>query len=111
MREFLPLSCVAEHPTSFAAASSTLRPLRPRRGRLPARGLLHGGRGRPVEAVAEVVGADARHDLVVLDGGGDALGARHNRPRHTVRQNLPMNFFAILIFSSLDMALDVKLSD
>ena len=68
--------------------SPALRPLGSR-GRLPLRGLglLPDGRGgRPVEPIAEIVGADARHDLVVLDGRGHALRARHDRPRHAVER-------------------------
>lgn len=72
-----------------SSTSPTLRAFRSR-GRLPLIGglgrLPDGGGGRPVEPVAEVVGADARHDLVVLDGRGHALLARHDRPRHAAER-------------------------
>ena len=75
-----------------SATSPTLRPLLGSRSRLPLRAarlglLLDGGGGGPVEPVAEVVGADARHDLVVLDRLGHALRARHDRPRYAAERD------------------------
>ena len=69
-------------------STATLGPLLGSRRRFPLRAALgrllgpDGGGGRPVEAVAEVVRADAGHDLVVLHGLGHALRARHDGTRH-----------------------------
>ena len=73
---------------ALTSTAALRRPLLGSRRRFPLRAALgrllgpDGGGGRPVEAVAEVVRADAGHDLVVLHGLGHALRARHDRTRH-----------------------------